>query len=169
MQGRLSARHKGALCVVAIAAIVPAIAGCGGSSSSATTTQSSPATSTAAATSASGGGATTQTSTSSSTTTSGGGSTAATTVLNIQASASELAFVPNTLSAPAGRITIRMTNPSQLQHSIALAVSGVQPGPVVGNGGVSEVVATLTPGTYTFYCTVPGHRQAGMTGTLTVH
>jgi len=166
MQGRLTARHKGALCVVAIAAIVPAIAGCGGSSSSATTTQSSPATSTAA-TSASGGGATTQTS--SSTTTSGGGSTAATTVLNIQASASELAFVPNTLSAPAGRITIRMTNPSQLQHSIALAVSGVQPGPVVGNGGVSEVVATLTPGTYTFYCTVPGHRQAGMTGTLTVH
>jgi len=166
MQGRLTARHKGALCVVAIAAIVPAIAGCGGSSSSATTTQSSPATSTAA-TSASGGGATTQTS--SSTTTSGGGSTAATTVLNIQASASELAYVPNTLSAPAGRITIRMTNPSQLQHSIALAVSGVQPGPVVGNGGVSEVVATLTPGTYTFYCTVPGHRQAGMTGTLTVH
>jgi uncharacterized cupredoxin-like copper-binding protein len=167
MQGRLTARHKGALCVVAIAAIVPAIAGCGGSSSSATTTQSSPATSTAAATSASGGGATTQASTS--TTTSGGGSTTATTVLNIQASASELAYVPNTLSAPAGRIMIRMTNPSQLQHSIALAVSGVQPGPVVGNGGVSEVVATLTPGTYTFYCTVPGHRQAGMTGTLTVH
>ena len=165
MQGRLTARHKGALCVVAIAAIVPAIAGCGGSSSSATTTQSSPATSTAA-TSASGGGATTQTS--SSTTTSGGGSTAATTVLNIQASASELAYVPNTLSAPAGRITIRMTNPSQLQHSIALAVSGVQPGPVVGNGGVSEVVATLTPGTYTFYCTVPGHEAAGMKGKLIV-
>jgi len=64
---------------------------------------------------------------------------------------------------------IRMTNPSQLMHSIALAVAGVQPGPVVGNGGVSEVVATLAPGTYTFYCTVPGHRQAGMTGTLTVH
>jgi len=167
MQGRLTARHKGALCVVAIAAIVPAIAGCGGSSSSATTAQSSPATSTAAATSASGGGATTQASTS--TTTSGGGSTTATTVLNVQASASELAYVPNTLSAPAGRIMIRMTNPSQLQHSIALAVSGVQPGAVVGNGGVSEVVATVTPGTYTFYCTVPGHRQAGMTGTLTVH
>ena len=148
-----------------------AAAGCGGSSSSATTTQSSPAAATAteSATSTLGGGATTQTSTSSDTTTSGGGSTAATAVLNIQASASELAFVPNTLSAPAGRVTIRMTNPSQLQHSIALAVSGVQPGPVVGNGGVSEVVATLTPGTYTFYCTVPGHRQAGMTGTLTVH
>jgi plastocyanin len=160
MQRRLTARRKGALCVVAIAAIVPAVAGCGGSSSSATNTQSSPATSTAAAT---------QTTTSSSTANAGGGSTAAAAVLNVQASASELAYVPNTLSAPAGRIMIRMTNPSQLQHSIALAVSGVQPGPVVGNGGMSEVVATLTPGTYTYYCTVPGHRQAGMTGTLTVH
>jgi plastocyanin len=172
MQGRQRVRRKGALCVVAIAAIVPAVAGCGGSSSSGTTTHSTPVTSTSSATT-SGGGATTQTGTRSTTTTSGGtttgGSTAATTVLNVQASASELAFVPNTLSAPAGRIMIRMTNPSQLQHSIALAVSGVQPGPVVGNGGVSEVVATLTPGTYTYYCTVPGHRQAGMTGTLTVH
>jgi uncharacterized cupredoxin-like copper-binding protein len=40
---------------------------------------------------------------------------------------------------------------------------------VVGYGGVSEIVATLAPGTYIYYCTVPGDRQAGMTGTLTVH
>jgi plastocyanin len=137
-----------ALAVVAIASVA---AGCGGSSSSGssataagTATQSTAQTGTAAGANA-------------------------TTVLNVQASASELAYVPNTLSAPAGRVTIRMTNPSQLQHSIALAVSGVTPGPIVGNGGVSEVSATLASGTYTYYCTVPGHRQAGMTGTLAVH
>jgi plastocyanin len=90
-------------------------------------------------------------------------------VLNVKASASELAFIPNTLSAPAGRIELRMTNPSQLQHSIALAVANVAPGAVVGYGGVSIVVATFAPGTYTYYSTVPGDRQAGMYGTLTVH
>jgi uncharacterized cupredoxin-like copper-binding protein len=38
----------------------------------------------------------------------------------------------------------------------------------VQNGGVSTVNVKLAPGTYTFYCSVPGHRQAGMQGTLTV-
>jgi plastocyanin len=112
---------------------------------------------------------------------SGGGSSSASTagsstsatpagsrVLDIQASPSAFAFVPNTLTASPGRITIRMTNPSQLQHAVALQVPGVAAGQVVGNGGVSEVTATLSAGTYTFYCPVPGHRAAGMTGTLTV-
>jgi plastocyanin len=175
--------RNGVLGVVATATIAFVVAGCGGSSSSGTTTSASASgqtatttptrttvsTNTSATTSTTSGATTSGSTTSASTGATSGGSTATTTVLNIQASPSELAYVPNTLSAPAGRIIIRMTNPSQLQHSIALAVAGVTPGPVVGNGGVSEVVATLAPGTYTFYCTVPGHRQAGMTGTLTVH
>jgi uncharacterized cupredoxin-like copper-binding protein len=41
-------------------------------------------------------------------------------------------------------------------------------GPIVSNGGVSTVSTTLKPGTYTFYCSVDDHRQAGMVGTLTV-
>jgi uncharacterized cupredoxin-like copper-binding protein len=163
MQGRVALRRNAVLCVAAIAALASVAAGCGGSGSSATTK---------GAAAASHGSTVTQ----SQTTTSGAaagttmttGDSGATTVFNIQASASELAFVPNELSAPAGRIMIHMTNPSQLPHSIALAVTGIPPGPVVGHGGVSELVANLAPGTYTFYCTVPGHRQAGMTGTLTV-
>lgn len=146
MPARVCCR-RGALSILAAAAITSLVAGCGGSSGSAAT-----------ASTATQGGSSTQSQ----------ASTGAT-VLNIQASASELAFVPNTLSAPAGRITIRMTNPSQLQHSIALAVNGIAPGAIVGHGGVSQVTANLRPGTYTFYCTVPGHRQAGMTGTLSVH
>jgi plastocyanin len=147
-------RRTAILAALSVVAIASVAAGCGGSSSSGSS-------STAASTTTSATQSTAQTGTST--------GTNATTVLNIMASASELAYVPNALSAPAGRVTIRMTNPSQLQHSIALAVSGVTPGQVVGNGGVSEVSATLAAGTYTFYCTVPGHRQAGMTGTLTVH
>jgi uncharacterized cupredoxin-like copper-binding protein len=41
-------------------------------------------------------------------------------------------------------------------------------GPVVNNGGVSEIEVDVQPGEYTFYCSVPGHREGGMEGTLTV-
>jgi len=163
MQERVAPGRNAVLCVAAIAALASVAAGCGGSGSSATTKGAAAASHGSTVTqsqTATGGAATGTTMTT--------GDSGATTVFNVQASASELAFVPNKLSAPAGRIMIRMTNPSQLQHSIALAVTGIPPGPVVGHGGVSEVVANLSPGTYTFYCTVPGHREAGMTGTLTV-
>jgi len=47
--------------------------------------------------------------------------------------------------------------------------SGInQGGPVVSNGGTSQVTVTLKPGTYQFLCTVPGHAAAGMKGVLTV-
>jgi uncharacterized cupredoxin-like copper-binding protein len=62
-----------------------------------------------------------------------------------------------------------MRNPSQLSHSIAIEGNGVNSaGQVVGPGGTSTVSAALKAGTYKFFCTVPGHRQAGMEGTLTV-
>jgi plastocyanin len=163
MQGRVASRRNAVLCIGAIAALAGVAAGCGGSGSSRTTANTAAAANGSTSTQSP---ATTGAAASGTTTTTGG--SGATTVFSIQASAAELAFVPNELSAPAGRIMIRMTNPSQLQHSIALAVTGIPAGPVVGHGGVSEVVANLAPGTYTFYCTVPGHREAGMTGTLTV-
>ena len=81
----------------------------------------------------------------------------------------QLRFNTTTLQAGAGAVTIAMRNPSQLSHSIAIEGTGVNSaGQVVGPGGVSTVSATLKPGTYKFFCTVPGHRQAGMEGTLTV-
>ena len=81
----------------------------------------------------------------------------------------QLKYDTKSLEAKAGKVTITMANPSQLSHSVAIEGNGVDTdGEVVGPGGTSKASATLKPGTYTYYCTVPGHRQAGMQGTLTV-
>src|SRR3954452_18424438 len=82
-----------------------------------------------------------------------------------------LKFTTDELTAKAGKVTIRMTNPSSISHSIALEGRGVDeesPRTSVTIGKTATVTATLKRGTYTFYCPVDGHRQAGMEGTLTV-
>ena len=80
-----------------------------------------------------------------------------------------LAYSTKTLAAKAGRVTITMTNMSPLEHNITIAqgtsVLGATP---TFAGGSKALSLILKPGTYTFYCSVPGHRQAGMEGTLTV-
>jgi uncharacterized cupredoxin-like copper-binding protein len=80
----------------------------------------------------------------------------------------QLKFVASSATAKAGKVTLRMLNKSSVSHDIAIRGAVSQVGPIVANGGVSTVSATLTPGTYTFYCSVPGHEAAGMKGTLTV-
>jgi uncharacterized cupredoxin-like copper-binding protein len=82
-----------------------------------------------------------------------------------------LIFQPNGLMAKPGKVTITYDNPSPVPHSIAVATSN---GNVLGevqpftNGKQSVQLANLAPGQYVFYCTVPGHREAGMEGDLTV-
>ena len=78
-----------------------------------------------------------------------------------------LAYTSDKANAPAGAITIASPNESPIQHNIALKPGGPV-GPVVGSGGNSTFKATLKPGNYTFYCSVPGHEAGGMKGTLTV-
>ena len=68
----------------------------------------------------------------------------------------------------AGEVTFRMPNESSLPHNIAVKNGTTREGPVVNQGGTSEFSARLSPGTYTFYCSVPGHEQGGMAGELTV-
>jgi uncharacterized cupredoxin-like copper-binding protein len=82
-----------------------------------------------------------------------------------------LSFDKKTLTAKAGKVTITMDNPSgdSQPHAVAVEGNGVdRDGQVVQPGGASTVALDLKPGKYTFYCPVPGHRQAGMEGTLTV-
>jgi plastocyanin len=61
-----------------------------------------------------------------------------------------------------------MNNPSSVQHNIAVKNGTTEEGPVVGQGGTSRVSANLRPGEYVFFCSVPGHEEGGMKGTLTV-
>jgi plastocyanin len=95
----------------------------------------------------------------------GGGGT-----LQLKAVASgQLRFDPETLRADAGKVTLVMDNPATLPHNVAIEGPGVdEVGEVVQKGGKSRVTATLRAGKYTFYCSVPGHREGGMVGTLTV-
>jgi plastocyanin len=71
--------------------------------------------------------------------------------------------------APPGALTMRSPNESSVDHNIALEGGGVdEVGEVVRDGGVSEIQADVQAGEYTFYCSVEGHREGGMEGTLTV-
>jgi plastocyanin len=89
--------------------------------------------------------------------------------LSLQADESQLKFDKSALSAKPGKVTIVMKNPSTLPHDVAIEGNGVEAkGKVVNQGGTSTATATVKAGTYTFYCSVDGHRQAGMEGTLTV-
>lgn len=83
----------------------------------------------------------------------------------------QLAYVTNKATGTPGAVTLTMANKSGTPHNIALQQG--TGGAVLGAGaivssGTSTVKATLKPGTYTYFCQVPGHRQAGMLGTLTV-
>ncbi|HEX6714431.1 MAG TPA: c-type cytochrome [Thermoleophilaceae bacterium] len=78
------------------------------------------------------------------------------------------AFQSTQATATAGKLTVKMPNKSDIGHDIALqGVSGAD-GDVVQKGGTSTFTVDLKAGKYTFLCTVPGHEQAGMKGTLTV-
>jgi len=81
----------------------------------------------------------------------------------------QLAYNTQQLSAGSGQVTIVMTNMSPLEHNLTIAqgttVLGATP---TFKGGSRTLTLKLKPGTYKFFCTVPGHRQAGMEGTLTV-
>ena len=81
----------------------------------------------------------------------------------------QLAYTVSAAAAPAGALTIDSLNKSSTPHNISLQGPGVnKQGPVISGGKTSSISVSLKPGTYTFYCSVPGHRQAGMVGKLVV-
>lgn len=89
--------------------------------------------------------------------------------VQLQASPSDLKFEEASLSSKAGKVTIDFENPSPIEHNVAIEKDGKE---IAASELIKEsktsVSAELAPGTYTFLCTVPGHAEAGMEGTLVV-
>ncbi|HEV7585219.1 MAG TPA: plastocyanin/azurin family copper-binding protein [Solirubrobacteraceae bacterium] len=80
-----------------------------------------------------------------------------------------LSFDAKQLSAKAGTVTITFTNSSPIEHNVAFAQgSAVIESTPTFRGGSKSLTLNVKAGTYTFFCTVPGHRQGGMEGTLKV-
>jgi plastocyanin len=139
---------------VAFALVLASIAlvACGGSSSSSSSESTG-----AETTSESGGEAE-------------GGSAGSASTLKVEAASSGLAYATKSATAKAGKVTVDFTNPQPIPHDVAIESSG---GEVIGQTettaeGSDSTEVELKPGTYTYFCTVPGHREAGMEGTLTV-
>ena len=89
--------------------------------------------------------------------------------LQLAASPTEIAFDKTSLTSKPGEVTIAFDNPSAIEHDVAIEEGGNE---IAVSDTITEsktsVSADLAPGSYTFLCTVPGHAEAGMEGTLTV-
>jgi len=156
------------LMLATAAATAALLAGCGSSNSTTTGTTASTAT-----TGAAGAPSTTSsTSSSAASSTPAPATTGAGRTLSVAANPQgELKFATSSLTAKAGSVSIDFTNAAPLEHNLTIASSA---GTVVGatptfQGGSKTLTVSLKAGTYKFYCTVPGHRAAGMEGTLTVN
>lgn len=80
----------------------------------------------------------------------------------------DMAFQPATFTIPANTdVTVSLTNNGVLVHNFAIDVVGVNSGDYT-SGQAGSVVLNLPAGTYEFYCSVPGHKEIGMIGELTV-
>jgi plastocyanin len=113
---------------------------------------------------------TTSAATTSTTTTQAGGGGGGGGTISLAADPSQLAYTQTSLSAPAGKDTIDFDNPSATGHDVCVQDSS---GKELGCTDVIEQSNTslsldLKPGSYTYFCSVPGHEAAGMKGTLTV-
>jgi len=84
--------------------------------------------------------------------------------------AGDLLFEPEALDAEAGEVVLTYTNPSEVPHNVAIEGDGEElaQSETVTGGDSADATAELEPGEYVFYCSVPGHREAGMEGDLTV-
>jgi plastocyanin len=161
-QGRAKKHAMPALSVALLVGLL-ALAGCGSSSSSSSSTPTTTATSTPAATTP-----TTSTTTSSTPASTG---TATSGALTLEANPEgQLKYNKTSLTASAGKVSIDFTNMAPLGHNLTVESSS---GKILGatetfQGGSRTLTLELKAGTYKFFCSVPGHRTAGMEGTLTV-
>ena len=100
-----------------------------------------------------------------------GGSAGSAAAFDVEADPSGgLEFTTDEATAKAGEVVVNFTNSSPVPHDVRIEDSGGKDigGTEVFAEGNESAKVDLKPGEYTFYCSVPGHRQAGMEGTLEV-
>jgi plastocyanin len=164
--GAAKTRFMPIVSILALAVGLLVLAGCGGSSSS----SSSTSTPTSAAATPTGSSSATSSTPATARAPAGGASTGGQT-LNLAANPEgQLKYNKTSLTAKAGNVSIDFTNTAPLGHNMTLESSS---GTILGatptfQGGSKTLTLNLKPGTYKFFCSVPGHRMAGMEGTLTV-
>lgn len=88
----------------------------------------------------------------------------------IRVTVTEFRFNPPELSLPSGDVTVTLVNDGRARHDLVVEGSDgeLQLVAAIASGRASSGTVSLPAGTYTFYCSVPGHRGEGMEGTLTV-
>ena len=79
-----------------------------------------------------------------------------------------ISWEPGELSAPAGSVTVKLVNESDIPHAVEVEGNGVEEESETITGSETELTVDLEPGDYTYYCPVGDHREQGMEGTLTV-
>ena len=102
----------------------------------------------------------------------GGGSGSGQPAGSIQVTMTEFKFDPSTISHANGKIVFWLVNSGTTQHDMAIRDSTgkvLATSELVSAGDTSEFdVNSIAAGTYTYFCTQPGHEGSGMKGTLTV-
>jgi uncharacterized cupredoxin-like copper-binding protein len=90
---------------------------------------------------------------------------------SVQLTAKEFLYEPKEATAGAGEVVFVVKNAGAIEHNFVLlnaAQKKIAEIAVIEPGTTAEVKATVTPGTYAIVCTLPGHKEAGMVGTLRV-
>lgn len=82
--------------------------------------------------------------------------------------AQDIAYAGAPSQAPAGPIVVELINEGSIEHDVTIEERGDQVVTTASGGETTSGQVDLEPGTYTYYCSIPGHRAAGMEGTLTV-
>jgi nitrite reductase (NO-forming) len=87
---------------------------------------------------------------------------------SVTISASEFKFSPTSIQVPIGqKVTFSLQNTGVVEHDFSIAGTDFKVSARPGETATGEFTFDK-PGTFDFYCSVPGHKDAGMRGTLTV-
>jgi uncharacterized cupredoxin-like copper-binding protein len=90
---------------------------------------------------------------------------------DVRLTAREFSYAPKEITVQSGDVTFFVRNDGATEHNFVLADDTARHAatiPIIEPGETWKVTVGLRPGTYAIYCSLPGHREAGMTAVLKV-